>query len=105
MVTSGWLVAPGLTGDVWRYVSSTCGGQCVMTFGVLLMHVLLADSWDIQALVSPAVCSLLLLPLHIYHLTIIPNLTHCACHCHYTGAVVDHETCTWLFFSNELSSW
>jgi len=52
MVTSGWLVAPGLTGDVWRYVSSTCGGQCVMTFGVLLMHELLADSWDIQALVS-----------------------------------------------------
>ena len=52
MVTSGWLVAPGLTGDVWRYVSSTCGGQCVMTFGVLLMPVLLADSWDIQALVS-----------------------------------------------------
>jgi len=44
MVTSGWLVAPGLTGDVWRYVSSTCGGQCVMTFGVLSMRELLADS-------------------------------------------------------------
>ena len=58
MVTLGWLVAPGLTGDAWRYVSSTCGGQCVMTFGVLLMHVLLADNWDIQALVSSAVCSL-----------------------------------------------
>jgi len=58
MVTSGWLVAPGLTGDVWRYVSSTCGGQFVMTFGVLSMRELLADSWDIQAPVSSNICSL-----------------------------------------------
>ena len=67
MVTLGWLVAPGLTGDAWRYVSSTCGGQCVMTFGVLLMHELLADSWDIQALVSFNIIIIILLYIYKTH--------------------------------------
>ena len=37
-VTSGWLVGPFPTVDVWRYVSTTCGGLSVTMCGELMMH-------------------------------------------------------------------
>ena len=52
MATSGWLEGAVPTRDVWRSVSSTCGGLSVMTCGHRLMPEWFADSWDTQALVS-----------------------------------------------------
>ena len=45
-VTSGWLVGPFPTVDVWRYVSTTCGGLSVTMCGELMMHWLFVGSWD-----------------------------------------------------------
>ena len=32
--------------DVWRSATAMSGGQCVMTYGALLMPMWSADSWD-----------------------------------------------------------
>ena len=32
--------------DVWRSVTAMSGGPCVMTYGVMLMPMWSADSWD-----------------------------------------------------------
>lgn len=42
---SGWLVALLPMRDEWKFVWTTHGAQCVMTFGELLMPMWSADSW------------------------------------------------------------
>ena len=51
-VTSGWLVGPFPTVDVWRYVSTTCGALSVMMCGEPMMHWWFAGSWDSLAQVK-----------------------------------------------------
>ena len=38
--------------DVWRFVATSSGEQCVITCGLMLMQQLLADTWDILDSVS-----------------------------------------------------
>ena len=52
MVTSGWLVGTVLIVDVWRSVSSTCGGLSAVITGHTKMPEWFADSWDTQEVVS-----------------------------------------------------
>ena len=42
--------------DVWRFVATSSGEQCVITCGLMLMQQLFADTLDIQ----DSVCSLIL---------------------------------------------
>ena len=46
MVTSGFEVVQQVTKVEWKSATIMHGAQCVMTHGVLLMHVLHADSSD-----------------------------------------------------------
>ena len=52
MVTLDWLVGQVLTVDVWRSVSSTCGGLFAVITGHTKMPEWFADNWDTQEAVS-----------------------------------------------------
>ena len=45
LVTSGWLVVQHQTEVVWRCAGMVCGVLSVMTSGLILMPMWLADSW------------------------------------------------------------
>ena len=52
MVKLDWLVGRVLTVDVWRSVSSTCGGLSAVITGHTKMPEWFADNWDTQEAVS-----------------------------------------------------
>ena len=52
MVKLDWLVGQVLTVDVWRSVSSTCGGLFAVITGHTKMPEWFADNWDTQEAVS-----------------------------------------------------
>ena len=55
MVTLGWLVGAVLIVDVWRSVSSTCGGLSAVITGHTKMLEWYANSLDTQEVVSALV--------------------------------------------------
>ena len=52
MVISDWWVVVMICKDVWRSAAVDDGVQFVTTFGVMLMLMWFADSWDIVIQVS-----------------------------------------------------